>query len=228
MTKSAVQNANYKMTGDIKVDTGREPVQLGWYKFSSRFCAGKNVLDVGCGMGEGLAILSQVARTARGIDRDERLKKPSVEIKDIKDLEAKSIDVITCIDVIEHVEEDIDFARQLVRVARHELLISTPNWTVSRCKWPYHVREYMPHQIYRIFRPFGIVEMYKGNYDGTIHYKVKHFWAYATLNLLRVFPLTSQVIRVINHFLPDPARIHSSLFLHVRLGTGTPVHAVNV
>lgn len=173
MTMSAVQNANYKMTGDIEVDTGREPVQLGWYKFSSRSCTGKNVLDVGYGMGEGFAILSQVARTARGIDRDERLKKPSVEIKDIKDLEAKSIDIVTCIDVIEHAEEDIDFARQLVRVARHDLLISTPNWTVSR-------------------------------------YKVKHFWAYATLNFLRVFLLTSQFIRVINHFLPDPARIHSS------------------
>lgn len=80
---------------------------------------------------------------------DERLRKPNVEFSDIKDVESKSVGVRTCIDVIEHVEENLDFALELVRVARQDVLVSTPNWTVSRCKWPYHICEYMPRQLSR-------------------------------------------------------------------------------
>lgn len=217
MARSAIQNPNFQITGDVDVDTGREPVQLGWYEFAAEFCRGKDVLDVGCGMGEGLERLARTANAVRGIDLDERLRKPNVDILDIKDAKSKSADIVTCIDVIEHVVEDLDFVKELVRVARHEILVSTPNWVVSRCSWKYHVREYMPHEISNIFKPYGTIEMFKGNYDGSGHFKIKYPWAYSVLNHLRVFPLTSFLARLVNHFLPASAKIRSALFLRVRL-----------
>lgn len=218
MLKSAIQNPNYIATGDASVQAGREPLQLGWYKLASQFCVGKTVLDVGCGMGDGLMILKSTASNAYGIDLDERLKSENNEIKNISEVASKSVDIITCIDVLEHVENDVEFISHLVRVACNKILLSTPNWTISRCGWAYHVREYMPHELISLFEEYGCVDLYKGSLDGEEHYHVSNIWSYCLLNKLRVSPYFAFSARCLNRLLPVAARLHSSLFLVVNVG----------
>ena len=217
LEKTRVLNRDYKRTGDKEINSGREPVQLGWYEFAAGFCKGKNVLDVGCGMAEGLRILEKTARSAKGIDLDDRLEKTNVKKMDISEMPSKSVEILTCIDVIEHVEEDRNFVAECVRVASEEILISTPNYAISRCRWPYHVREYMPHQLVGLLRAYGKVEMFKGSLDGYTRYYIRFIRAYSIWSILRIHPVTGFMVRVVNHMLPVALRLQSSLFARIQL-----------
>jgi len=216
-SRSRVYNPNFKHAGDTEIAAGRAGTQGGWYEFAAMFCEGHEVLDVGCGLGKGLEILARHASVAQGIDMDDRLERPGIQKKDISDMASKGFDSLVCIDVIEHVEDDNTFIDNLARVARRQILLSTPNYTASRCQWPYHVREYMPHELFNLFAPKGKVEMYKGPQYGDIRHRVRHYDAYVLLNKLRVNPVTGFPARVFNKMLPDRARIQSHIFLRVTM-----------
>ncbi|HAJ57176.1 MAG TPA: hypothetical protein DCL35_05340 [Candidatus Omnitrophica bacterium] len=215
---SPILNPGYKTVGDITVESGRTcSSQLGWYAFAGKFCKGDIVLDVGCGLGKGLELLSKEALKASGIDLDERLRKECVEIKDISKVGTKTVDTVVAMDVIEHVENDVDFAKDLVRVARKQVIVSTPNYTFMRCKWPYHVREYTPGELVGLFRDAGQVELYKGSNSGDDVFPVKYLWVYFLINELRMFFLTAFIMRCLNRILPYPMKIHPHLLIRVLL-----------
>src|SRR5262245_47521947 len=136
-----------RQVGDTSVEAGRAAGQIGWYEFATRFVVGKTVLDVGCGLGDGVTILSRTARNAIGLDLDSRLERSNILITTTDQVPDKSFDVVLAIDVIEHVIDDLDFVMQLGRIARQNVFVTTPNWTLSRCQWPFHVREYTPQQL---------------------------------------------------------------------------------
>lgn len=60
---------------------------------------------------------------------------------------ADAFDLVTAIDVIEHVEDDAEFLYQLTRVARCAVFLTTPNYNISKCTNAYHVREYTPEEL---------------------------------------------------------------------------------
>jgi SAM-dependent methyltransferase len=154
--------------GDEVVLSGRTPSQMGWYGFLGDVVEGQSVLDVGCGSGEGLRILTNRATSALGIDLDERLRRSdvNVEIKSVTDVPDKSFDVVVCLDVIEHVEADRALVAELFRVARKAVFVSTPNYSVSFNRHPYHVREYTPYEFARLFDGYGDVTLYGGTAKG--------------------------------------------------------------
>jgi 2-polyprenyl-3-methyl-5-hydroxy-6-metoxy-1,4-benzoquinol methylase len=102
-----------RQCGDEHVLKGRKPLQMGWYELASSLVQGKAALDVGCGSGEGLMLLAEKADRATGLDIDERLNREGLEIciQDISLLPNESFDVVVCIDVIEHVEDDRAFLK---------------------------------------------------------------------------------------------------------------------
>jgi hypothetical protein len=77
--------------------------------------------------------------TTSGLPVDLRIPK-----SEIGDGEAEAV---TAFDMIEHVAADAEFLLHLVRVAWRHVFLTTPNWHVSRGKYPYHVREYTPGQL---------------------------------------------------------------------------------
>src|SRR5215510_2620231 len=91
--------------GDTDVSAGRGPGQLEWYRFALRFARGMHVLDVGAGLGEGMRILQQEAAVAEGQDLDPRLAERGIRITTIEAIPDASYDVVTSIDVIEHVPD---------------------------------------------------------------------------------------------------------------------------
>jgi ubiquinone/menaquinone biosynthesis C-methylase UbiE len=120
------------------------PVQRETYYLALNEYVNENdrVLDVGCGLGYGLNLLSIKAGEVTGVDIDVKAiaycdtyvmnKNPKVVALDHYDgyhlpYRDDEFDVVTCVDVIEHVEHYDEFIDELLRVARRYVLFGTPN-----------------------------------------------------------------------------------------------------
>lgn len=189
--------------GNEEILSGRKPAQMGWYGFAADLVAGCSVLDVGCGSGMGLRLLSARASEALGIDLDDRLQRDdvNVRIQSVTDVPDKSFDVVVCMDVIEHVEDDRAFLAELFRVARKAVFLTTPNYAVSRNRHPYHVREYTPGQFERLFRGYGALELYAGSAHGFERVRVERRRAYFLVNALYCWKPTLLAAKVLKRIL---------------------------
>lgn len=208
-----------RTVGDESVDAGRGPGQLAWYRFAAQFTRGKSVLDAGCGLGLGTDILGQTAARVEGQDIDPRLARDGIQIGGLQTVPSKSFDLVVSIDVVEHVEDDTDFVRQLGRIARQAVFITTPNWTITRCTWPYHLREYTPREFQTLLSSIGSPQLFKGNGAGTTVYPVSNPRAYFALNDARQFGATAFATRCFSRILlPPPARLqsHNAALVEVR------------
>jgi len=131
------------------------------YSFASRLANGKRVLDVGCGCGYGTHLLAASgAAGALGIDISpeavafaaERYSHPNLryQVADSRKPELDGpFDLITCFELIEHVEEDDAVVRAMASVLSESgiCLVSTPNASTyvaggEEGSNPYHFREY--------------------------------------------------------------------------------------
>lgn len=103
---------------------------------------GDRVLDVGMGVGYGMNLLSIKAKEVYAVDVDKKAvayctknvlgKNPKV--KELKSYDGYHLpykdnyfDVVTCVDVVEHVEDYDKFIDELLRVTKRVVVIATPN-----------------------------------------------------------------------------------------------------
>jgi ubiquinone/menaquinone biosynthesis C-methylase UbiE len=147
------------------------------------------ILDVGFGLGYGLNILAIKAREVSGVDVDEEVydycqstivgRNPrliSLEIYDGYTLPFSDnfFDVVTCVDVIEHVEDFNQLIKEMLRVSRKGVFLGTPNRRpeyTNRDGTPknyWHLREWSFEEFDEIIRKFGQVEwnFINGTYEG--------------------------------------------------------------
>jgi SAM-dependent methyltransferase len=135
------------------------------YTFAERFVEGREVVDCACGVGEGTAhFLRTGAKRIHAFDVSESsietarktCVSPSVEFR-VADalnlpMEAESADVFISLETIEHIQEDVDFIREISRILRPDglLVCSTPNRSLTNPGLdlneqpfnPFHIREY--------------------------------------------------------------------------------------
>jgi 2-polyprenyl-3-methyl-5-hydroxy-6-metoxy-1,4-benzoquinol methylase len=153
------------------IAAGREPCQMGWYDWiGKKYCANKIVLDVGAGMCDGMRKLRDIgSKEVFGQEIDARLQKldKNLLIKNINDIDDKSFDIITCFDVIEHVIDDLEFFKNLLRIARERVCITTPNYSRSKAQNHCHCREYTIPQFANVFKPN---ELWSASPDGWVHH----------------------------------------------------------
>ena len=102
-------------------------------------CAGRDVLEAGCGEGYGADLIADVARRVVAVDYDEsavahvRNRYPRVEVLQANltelPLPDASADVVVNFQVIEHLWDQGQFVRECARVLRPSgvLMVSTPN-----------------------------------------------------------------------------------------------------
>jgi len=136
------------------------------------------LLDVGCGRGYGFEILAPRSTSQVGIDisrvflGEARDQCPAVSfacgIGNALPFADSSFDSVIAFEVIEHIEDDLSFLKELKRVARQNafIAVSTPNKLVSSGNSakpldPFHVREYSETEFCHLLRQtFSSVEVF--------------------------------------------------------------------
>lgn len=134
------------------------------------------VLDVGCGLGYGMAIMSVVAKEVHGIDVDIKAVNYSrneylgnnPKIRSIQKYNGyktpfpdKTFDVVTCVDVLEHVKDYHKFLIELLRISKKYVIISTPNQRPEFTnedgtpKNHWHLREWKPAELESILSKYS-------------------------------------------------------------------------
>jgi len=127
------------------------------YNFARQFCINNIVLDLGCGAGYGSKIcLDSGAKKVVGIDNSleviEYCRK-NYRYDNLKFLQADCLklpfkkdkfDIITCFELIEHVNRLKPFFKEAKRVLKNKglLVISTPNKKTYLTKNKYHIHEF--------------------------------------------------------------------------------------
>ncbi|WP_020595676.1 class I SAM-dependent methyltransferase [Spirosoma panaciterrae] len=114
-----------------------------------------NVLEIGCGWGRGLELLTKAATHYTGIDKNQDLINAlqaeypqstfiSANIPPLRTLADNTFDYIVTFQVIEHIENDDLFVKEAHRVLKPggKLLLTTVNKSFSLTRNPWHVREY--------------------------------------------------------------------------------------
>lgn len=146
----------------------REAAHNAWYEWFGQMSKDKSILDVGAGLCEGMKILDKYSPNVKGIEIDERLLKldSRLSLDTLDKIPDKSVDVITCVDVIEHIIEDLKLMDGMKRVARDAIYITTPCYTRSRCGNIAHCREYTIPQFMNFFKP---IEIWSASPDGKVH-----------------------------------------------------------
>lgn len=132
---------------------GRRDSQTGWQDFVGTVVAKKSILDVGSGLGHSRARLS---RNGNIVTLQEPAPDLEADIKvGIEEIENLSYDIVTCFDVIEHIPDDKAFMKNLFRICKESLFITTPNFDVFGCQNKYHIREYKPHELVELCSQFS-------------------------------------------------------------------------
>ncbi len=138
-----------------------------------------SVLDVGFGLGYGLNILAIKASEVSGVDIDKKAlehcydtvvgRNPRLNYLELSDgynlqFEDGRFDVVTCVDVLEHVEDCNRLITEMLRVSKKGVFISTPNRRPEYTNFdgtpknPWHLREWRFEELDGILKNHGTVD----------------------------------------------------------------------
>jgi SAM-dependent methyltransferase len=131
------------------------------YRWAGQLAVGRTVLDAGCGVGYGSAMLARAGATeVVGLDLSAKAvaaasaaapANASFVPGDVHRLpfEAGRFELVVCFEVIEHVDAQDDVIAELARVLAPGgvLAISSPNRDVYPAGNPHHLHEYVPEEL---------------------------------------------------------------------------------
>ncbi len=126
-----------------------------------------NVLEVGCGEGRGLATIADFCKNYTALDKNNALlnelsaKYPQfsfihTNVPPFENVSDNSFDTIICFQVIEHIEDDNFFIKEIYRVLKPggKAVISTPNINLTLSRNPWHTREYTPQELQLLLKKY--------------------------------------------------------------------------
>lgn len=130
-------------------------MQRSKYLFARKFCHDKRVVDLGCGSGFGTDILGEVANVAVGIDSDQEILSEAkssrrfayfyrYDLSKPVDYLANDYDVVTSMDVVEHLQTPTPLLENAAAALRPGglFILATPNVAKTHGTNPFHIHEY--------------------------------------------------------------------------------------
>lgn len=142
------------------------------YVYAAGVVSGK-VLEIGTGSGYGIELIAKHAEKFVTVDKFETeilsnkdIMKPNVEfikmnIPPLSGLETESFDYVISFQVIEHIQDDLEYLKEIHRVLKKggKFICATPNIKTSITRNPWHIREYTIEQLKTLFlKVFGAVD----------------------------------------------------------------------
>ena len=131
-----------------------------------------DVLELGCGEGRGVSIIAQNAVSYLALDKipevinnlSERFPNQNFRqaVFPPVDLPDESFDTVVNFQVIEHIQDDLLFLKEIARLLRPggRAIISTPNNKMTLSRNPWHTREYTGGELAEICQTyFSVVDM---------------------------------------------------------------------
>lgn len=139
-----------------------EAEHLGRYWWAAALAEGRSVLDAGCGLGYGSALLSDAGAlhvaavdvAAPVVEAARAATRAAVEftVADVGELPFSSatFGLVVCFEVIEHVEDREKVLDELARVVADDglVVVSSPNRDIYVPGNPHHVEEYAPEELH--------------------------------------------------------------------------------
>lgn len=174
-----------------------------------------DVLEVGCGEGRGVGELLPLAKSFTAVDKikpvieDLQRKFPagrfiSMNIPPLASLPDNTYDFVVSFQVIEHIENDSLFVKEIHRVLKPGglALLTTPNRKMSLTRNPWHIREYLPNELAALaakFFPHVEMKGVTGNDKVMAYYEenkksVRRITRFDVLNLQ--YRLPASVLRI--------------------------------
>ncbi len=134
------------------------------YVVAGEYVSG-DVLEVGCGEGRGVETLMEHSRTFTAVDKIagviDKLQQKfpsgkfiSMNIPPFGSLPDNTYDSIVSFQVIEHIQNDVLFLKEIHRVLKPGgiALLTTPNRRMSLSRNPWHIREYLADELTALAR----------------------------------------------------------------------------
>jgi 2-polyprenyl-3-methyl-5-hydroxy-6-metoxy-1,4-benzoquinol methylase len=126
-----------------------------------------DLLEIGCGEGRGVELLSPVSTSYTAIDKISGAiellsnKYPvhkfiQGNIPPISQFSDESFDTIVSFQVIEHIHDDASFISEIKRLLRQggQAFITTPNIVMTLTRNPWHIREYTAMQLKELAKQY--------------------------------------------------------------------------
>jgi len=128
------------------------------YKAISQvYLRGKKVLELGCGEGYGMELLSGPTEMYVAVDKkrpaavsfNNNMQFRQCQLPWLSHLPDNSFDTILCFQVIEHIKNDHLLLKEIKRVLKPggSFFLTTPNKLTSLTRNPFHIREYLPNEM---------------------------------------------------------------------------------
>ncbi|MBO9730891.1 MAG: class I SAM-dependent methyltransferase [Chitinophaga sp.] len=143
----------------------------------------KQVLELGCGEGYGMEMLAPHVAHYLAVDKKKPVSKlpanasfQTCNLPILTGIADNSYDTVICFQVIEHIKDDSALLHEIRRILKPggRLFLTTPNRLMSLSRNPFHIREYLPREMYALANahfPKATVEGIYGNQAVMTYYE---------------------------------------------------------